>query len=295
MKNVLSFQRFRISSETEQSIQKVRIRKKEMYEPDFRQFERFCYQKGLEVDFSSMEYYLHYSITRDRIRLSTFNRRAAGVKYWLSHMDHAQTKEQEERIRILRQMYNEEEYLRLKPMIGIRAERQSDVLRLIDRYDTDDKADIRKRAICLVNLVTANRPSEMVRLKVGDFDLPNRSVWVMLKKQGQMVEKRLTLECVQAVEKYIRVHGLTADDYFVGSADKWGNYTSRQIHEVSYNNVIRAWMQFPPYTFRKTQITAMYHKGADIPTIAKQSGHKSHQTIMEHYINVRNDEVDKFL
>lgn len=62
-------------------------------------------------------------------------------------------------------------------MRGIRAENQNDVLRLIERYDTNKKSDIRKRAICLINLITANRPSEMVRLKIRDFDLPNRSVW----------------------------------------------------------------------------------------------------------------------
>ena len=72
--------------------------------------------------------------------------------------------------------------MRLKPQRGVRAENQQDVLQLIDRYDTSKKADIRKRAICLVNLTTANRPSEMVRLKMSDFDLEKRSVWVMMKK-----------------------------------------------------------------------------------------------------------------
>ena len=70
----------------------------------------------------------------------------------------------------------------MKPQRGVRAENQQDVLRLIDRYDTNKKSDIRKRAICLVNLITANRPSEMVRLKMSDFDLEKHSVWVMMKK-----------------------------------------------------------------------------------------------------------------
>ncbi|SOC21750.1 integrase/recombinase XerC [Ureibacillus xyleni] len=294
--NVYSIQRFKISSETEYSIRKVKNRKGKMYEPDFKLFAKFCEENQLPIDFDSMEYYLHQSITVHQVRLSTFNRRAAGVKYWLANkLQLSQTSEQEERIRILRQMYNEEEYLRLKPMRGIRAESQRDVLRLIEKYDTNKKSDIRKRAICLVNLITANRPSEMVRLKISDFDLPNRSVWVMLKKQGDMKEKRLTLECIQAIQKYITVCGLQQDDYFVGAADKWGNYTSRQISEVSYNQSIHAWLGFAPYTFRKTQITTMYNNGADIPTIAKQSGHKSHQTIMEHYINLKTSDVDEFL
>ena len=180
-------------------------------------------------------------------------------------------------------------------MRGVRAEKQSDVLRLIDRYDTNKRSDIRKRAICLVNLITANRPSEMVRLKVSDFDLANRTVYVMMVKQGEMKEKRLTLECVQAIQKYIEVCELSNEDYFVGAADKWGNHTSRQITEVSYNQAIQSWLGFAPYTFRKTQITTMYQNGADIPTIAKQSGHKSHQTIMEHYIKLRSDDVEEYL
>lgn len=294
--NVYSLKSFKISSDTERSIQKVKIRKEKMYAPDFKLFSQFCKENQLEINFESMEYYLHQSITVQQVRLSTFNRRAAGVKYWLTNnYKMKQTLEQEERIRVLRQMYNEEEYLRLKPMRGIRAENQNDVLRLIEKYDTNKKADIRKRAICLVNLITANRPSEMVRLKISDFDLPNRSIWVMLKKQGEMKEKRLTLECIQAVKKYIAICGLQQEDYFVGAADKWGNHTSRQISEISYNQSIHAWLGFAPYTFRKTQITAMYNKGADIPTIAKQSGHKSQQTIMEHYINLKTSDVDEYL
>ena len=49
--------------------------------------------------------------------------------------------------------------------------------------DTLNKLPIRAKAICLVNLVTANRPNEMVRLKIADFDIKNRSVHVYLKKQ----------------------------------------------------------------------------------------------------------------
>ena len=86
-----------------------------------------------------------------------------------------QSLEQEERVHLLRQLYNDETFLQLKPQRGVRAENQQDVLRLIDRYDTNKKADIRKRAICLVNLITANRPSEMVRLKMSDFDFENHS------------------------------------------------------------------------------------------------------------------------
>lgn len=49
--------------------------------------------------------------------------------------------------------------------------------------DTLNSLHTREKATCLVNLITTNRPSEMVRLKISDFDLKNKSVYVYLKKQ----------------------------------------------------------------------------------------------------------------
>ena len=90
-------------------------------------------------DFDALELYLHELVTQQQVRLSTFNRRLAGVKYWLTNEYGFQvTPEQEGSIKLLRSLYDQEEYLRLKPMRK-RAEKQSDVLRLIDRYDTHKK------------------------------------------------------------------------------------------------------------------------------------------------------------
>lgn len=278
------------------TIEKVIEQKKEVYRPDFERFIRFCEVEQREPSFDAMEKYLHESITEQGVKYSTFNRRAAGIQYYLKDvLNLEQTPEQQKRIQIIRQLYNTEDYLRLKPMRGVRAERQEEVLSIINKYDTNQKADIRKRAICFVNLITTNRPSEMVRLKVSDFDLENRTVLVMLKKQGDMKEKRLTLECVKAVQKYIQSSQLSADDYFVGAADRWGNYKNRMITERSYNRLIHDWLGFAPYTLRKTQITHMHRKKADLATIAKQSGHKSLQTITQHYLEVDNADVEEYL
>lgn len=278
------------------TIEKIREQKKMVYQYDYDRFLRFCERELREPDFDALEKYLHHSVVDQRVKLSTFNRRAAGVQFFLKDVFNlSQTAEQKKRIQLIRKLYNTEAYLRLKPMRGVRAERQEEVLQLINKYDTTKKADIRKRAICFVNLITANRPSEMVRLKVSDFDLENRTVWVMLKKQGEMKEKRLTIECVNAIKKYLQVCGLQGDDYFVGAADRWGNYRSRMITERSYNRLIHEWLGFAPYTLRKTQITHMHKKKADLATIAKQSGHKSLQTITQHYLEVNNSDVDEFL
>lgn len=278
------------------TIEKVIEQKKEVYRPDFERFIRFCEVEQREPSFDAMEKYLHESIVEQGVKYSTFNRRAAGIQYYLKDvLNLEQTPEHQKRIQIIRQLYNTEDYLRLKPMRGVRAERQEEVLSIINKYDTNKKADIRKRAICFVNLITANRPSEMVRLKVSDFDLENRTVLVMLKKQGEMKEKRLTLECVKAVEKYLQISQLSDDDYFVGAADRWGNYKNRMITERSYNRLIHEWLGFAPYTLRKTQITHMHRKKADLATISKQSGHKSLQIITQHYLEVDNADVEKYL
>lgn len=39
----------------------------------------------------------------------------------------------------------------------------------------------------------------------------------------------------------------------------------------------------------------MHEAGADIATIAKQSGHKSLETITKHYLEVHNTTIDKYL
>ena len=293
---IIRLNTFETNQKVNSSIQAVLEQKKSMYQPDFNKFIQFCEEEGRDIDFDAFEKYLHQSVTEQQVKYSTFNRRAAGVMYFLKDvLGHEQTPEQKKRVQIIRQLYNTEDYLRLKPMRGVRAERQEEVLALINKYDTNKKADIRKRAICIVNLITANRPSEMVRIKVSDFDFENRTVWVMLKKQGEMKEKRMTLECIKAVQKYIEIAGLTPNDYFVGAADRWGNYKNRIITERSYNRLIHEWLGFAPYTLRKTQITHMHRKKADLATIAKQSGHKSLQTITEHYLEVDNWDVEEYL
>lgn len=41
-----------------------------------------------------------------------------------------------------------------------------------------------------------------------------------------------------------------------------------------------------PYVLRKTLITIIHNKNADLATFSKQTGHKSLQTINEHYLHI---------
>lgn len=132
---------------------------------------------------------------------------------------------------------------------------------------------IRAKAICLVNLVTANRPNEMVRLKIRDFDLKNRSVHVYLKKQKRWHTKWLTQEVINAIDLYTHEYDLRLDDYFVERVYKKGRYESTAITEIGYCKALQRWTGLTGYNFRKSQVVAMHAAGADLPTIAQQTGH----------------------
>lgn len=272
------------------------LERENTYISDFKKFQDFCEENCLKPDFISLNIYLHYLITIQQVKLSTFNRRLSGINYWLTvKYNQNQTLEQKREMKLIRELYNNETYVHLKAKREMPAANQEQVLYLINQYDTNNKTDIRKRAICLVNLITANLPSEMVRLKIKHFNLNDRFIKVTSKKQDKITEKSLTLECVETVKSYIEEYKLQPEDHFVGAVDKWGNYKDKQIHEDSYSQSIHNWLGFSPYILRKTQIVAMCNKGASLSTIVKQTGHKSYQTIIENYLSVNTSDIDKFL
>lgn len=260
-----------------------------MYKGDFKRFEQFAQQKGINVSFSALEAYLLHTF-KSGLKLSTFNRRSASVKHFLVNvLDQHESAEQGKRIALLRQMYNDVDYSKQKLVSGQVAQPKDEVMAEIN------KLDVRAKAICVFNLIAACRPSEMVSIKLGDIDLKNRSVNVYLKKQKEWHTKRLTLEVVNALKEYINTYELDSDCYLVGKVDKHNNYTSIQVSDIAYRKSIHKWLEFAPYTLRKTQVSAMHEAGADLATIAKQSGHKNLETINKHYLSVHDRTVDKYL
>ncbi|WP_186321173.1 site-specific integrase [Lysinibacillus fusiformis] len=289
MGELLNFDLVQTIKNVEAAIQKQIDKKLEIYAGDFKRFENFCLANGRGVNFESLEIYLYETI-QSGLKLSTFNRRSAAVKYHLeNNCGQLQIEEQQKRIAQLRSIYNNQEHIEQKRIQGQSAQPKDEVLKLINQLDT------RAKAISLLNLITACRPSEMIILKVKHIDLIGRSVSVYMQKQSEWKVKRLTLECVNAVRAYIKKYDLTGEDYFVGKVDKHGNYNSSCISNTAYRKTIHKWLGFAPYTLRKTQVTAMHEAGADVATIAKQSGHKSLETITKHYLDVNDTTVDKYL
>ncbi|MFL0505528.1 tyrosine-type recombinase/integrase [Ureibacillus sp. 179-F W5.1 NHS] len=290
MGEIVKVETFLEDKKVNEVIQSQVDKKLEMYEGDFKRFKTYCEQSNRAITFDSLEKYLYQTIEQG-LKLSTFNRRAAGITYYLENrFNLVQSNEQRKRITQLRSVYNGKEHAEQKLMRGQSAKRKDEVLDVINKLDT------RARAISYLNLITACRPSEMIAIQIKHIDLDNHSISVYMQKQSEWKTKRLTLDCVNAIRKYLREYGLSGNDYFVCRTDRHGHvYKDTPISDTAYRKAIHNWLGFAPYSLRKTQITSMHENGADLATIAKQSGHKSLETITKHYLEVNDTTVDKYL
>lgn len=262
------------------------------YGGDIRRYKEYCSRTGQIVGTEALLDYLYISLTEQKVKKTTWERRLAAIRKYLSVIHRIEFKGEARvayELSAMRKMYREDQYVHL---IQVRGKSAIDKKELMDVLSN---LPIRAKAICLVNLVTANRPNEMVRLKISDFDLKNKSVHVYLKKQKRWHTKRLTLEVINAIDLYIREYDLKVDDYFVGRVYKNGRYESTTISEIGYCKALQRWTGLTGYNFRKSQVVAMHVAGADLPTIAKQTGHKSLETLVQHYLSVSETTIDKYL
>ena len=72
----------------------------------------------------------------------------------------------------------------------------------------------------------------------------------------------------------------------MGWVYKNGRYESTIISEIGYYKALQRWTGLTGYNFRKSQVVAMHAAGADISTIAQQTGHQSLETLIQHYLTV---------
>jgi integrase/recombinase XerC len=236
--------------------------------------------------------YLYISIVDQKVKKTTWELRLVAIRRHLI-VTHGVDFEQESRVvptlKALRALFKEEgraDQIRLEGKSAV------DKQELLDMIY---KLPVRERAITFVNLVTANRPSEMVRMKVKDFNLEGRFLSVYLEKQSVWHNKRLTQEVIKAIRDYIHLYKLKQDDYFVGRVYKNGRYESVKVTEIGYTKALRKWTGLTGYNFRKSQVVAMHEAGADLPTIAKQTGHRSLEVLSKHYLTISDSTVDKYL
>lgn len=287
-----SFETRKRHAELEQIVREKEKEIKSGYRSQIKLFLEYCQETGQPDNVKAMLDYLFTSITEEKVKKTTWELRLVAIRRHLI-VEHGVNFDEEPEVagtlKALRAFFKEEgraDQIRLQ---GKSAVDKQELLNMIYQLP------IRERAITYVNLITANRPSEMVRMKVKDFNLEGRFVSVYLEKQSKWHNKRLTQDVVKVIREYIRTFKLKPDDYFVGRVYKGGRYASVEISEIGYTKALTKWTGLTGYNLRKSQVVAMHEAGADLPTIAKQTGHKSLEVISKHYLSVSDSTVDKFL
>lgn len=276
----------------EQKVQEHEKEIKDSYKGHIKRYLTYCEDTGQQASIASMLDYLEYAITEQKIKKTTWELRLVAIRRYLAvtqEIDFQTEAQVSKTLKYLRKLFEAEGNEKQLLLQGKSAIGKQEVLDVINGLP------VREKAITLVNLITANRPSEMVRLKVEDFDLDARTVNVWLKKQKTWHNKRITQEVVKAVKAYIRAYKLKPSDYFVGRVYKGGIYASEGISEIGYTKSLQKWTGLTAYNFRKSQVVSMHENGADLPTIAKQTGHKSLEVLSKHYLSVSHSTVDKYL
>lgn len=261
-----------------------------LYKGDYALFKKYCATLNQDISGSMLVYYLHHSLKEQLVKKSTFNRRYFACKKMMELENIYLTEEQIDAVKQLRKHFRTDEHSKQAQVIGKSAVNSEDLLATIHQLE-----DIRAKAILLVQFYTACRPSEMVLLKIEDFNLANNSVNVYLKKQKKHTEKRLPLLCVNAIKAYIKAYGLTGESHFIGAVDKYGNYRDQEISLSGYHQFLNKVIGLSAYNFRKSLVSHMHNKGAGIEIIQKQTGHSSTKTLTEHYLKVDKTMVDQFL
>lgn len=289
---VVNTQQFENKRRKVERSKKIEENKKpsDYYHYEIKSFLEFCKITQQEPDYYSMLDYLDISVSVEKVKRKTWDKRLYAIKKFIEHekLD-TFTKSIKDEVSAIRDFYKDEENIELIRAGGKKHMDKNELLKTINSLD------IRERAICLVNLVTACRPSEMVRIQMKHFDIESRDLNVYLKKQKTWVHKRIDLETVKALQQYKDKYKLTDDSYLIGRVDRYGNYSSTEVTEHGYRKMLRRWTGVSPYTFRKTQVVHMHNMGADLKTISEQTGHKSVKTIADHYLNVSSSTIDKYL
>lgn len=287
-----SFETRKRYAELEKLVEEKEKEIKPGYRSQIKLFLAYCAETDQQDDVKAMLDYLYTSITVQKIKKTSWELRLVAIRRYLTVTRGVNFNDEPtvtSTLKTLRALFKEESRADQIRLDGKSAVDKQELLDMVNALP------VREKAIVLVNLITANRPSEMVRLKVKDFNLDGRFVSVYLEKQSKWHNKRLNQEVVKAVKDYIRTYKLKQDDYFVGRVYKGGRYESAEISEIGYGKSLQKWTGLTGYNFRKTQVVAMHEAGADLSTIAKQTGHKSLEVIAKHYLSVSDSTVDKYL
>ena len=159
MSNIHSIANYKEQQRLNEIVEANLQRKYKNYKGDITRFKNWCKTQFRAVSFDSGIGYLLMLVEEKQVKLSTFYRNSAALRFYFTQLKKWTLPEDyEERVKIIRNLYNTPDYLKKKiTQAPTTALPKDEVLQMIREYKNENNPkDYRIYTICLVNLITAN-------------------------------------------------------------------------------------------------------------------------------------------
>jgi integrase/recombinase XerD len=157
----------------------------------------------------------------------------------------------------------------------------------------EEKVTIRNKLIVYLLLYTGVRVSELVNIKIPDFNLLTGELKIV-GKGNKYREIPLNQKLLKVLKKYLNTarkkNKLAEESQYLLLTERSSN-----MHRDTVNYVLRKIgedldFKLNPHKFRHTTFTLLLAKGVDITTISALAGHNSIETTNRFYLNVNKEE-----
>lgn len=160
----------------------------------------------------------------------------------------------------------------------------SDVLKMIAQTEGNCSIDIRDRSILFLLAVYGLRSSEIINLKLDDFDWRNEIFYIRGRKNGKILRFPITRSMGNAIQKYIRrvrPNGCTHREVFVGPRAPHAPIGKRTIYGLVRKRLKALKLtlkNYGPHSLRHACATYLINKEIPLKQISDHLGHLSLDT-----------------
>jgi integrase/recombinase XerD len=158
------------------------------------------------------------------------------------------------------------------------------VRRLLDASVPENRADLRASAILFLCAIYGLRSSEVVNLRLKDFDWVNETFIVRRSKRGRVQQYPIQYEVGEAILRYLRSGRPRAGcrNLFLTLRPPYRPVRSSTLWMVVDKRIRRIGMSFPihgPHSFRHACATELLRKGSSLSEIADFLGHSDLESV----------------
>lgn len=160
---------------------------------------------------------------------------------------------------------------------------QTDVYRKGEKKGLPHPAGIRDAAMIGLLYACGLRRQEIVNLSTGSYDRDTGQL-VLTGKRNKQRTAYVTNGAMDALHDWLKIRGLDHEALFVainksGKLDTGKPLTPQAVYNIMAKRAKQAGVkEFSPHDLRRTFVSDLLDKGADISTVSKMAGHQNVQT-----------------